>query len=177
MIMIAGSTFPVKFLQQVHGWTTSQIPLLMILGGALVFGTMALSGTVADRVRRRRMLLIGYGLNTVGLLLFYNATGWAVVPGWILMMAGLVACDVLYGAVGSELFPTAYRSTASGLRAVAWVGGGALGLQVESWLYPLTGSHATAITWMAVGAWIAPLVVLAFIEETASRELEEITAD
>ena len=35
------------------------------------------------------------------------------------MMAGFVACDVIYGALGSELFPTAYRSTASGLRAVA----------------------------------------------------------
>jgi putative MFS transporter len=174
MIMIAAATFPAKFLQQEHGWTPAQIPLLMVIGGVLVFWTMALSGAIADRIGRRMTAVVGYGLNGVGLVLFYNGAGWVVVPGWILMMAGLVACDVLYGALGGELFPTAFRSTASGVRAVAWVGGGWLGLQVEGWLYPLVGSHAEALTWMLAGAWIAPLVVLTAIPETARRELEEI---
>jgi putative MFS transporter len=175
MILIAASTFPVKFLQEVHGWTPGMIPVLMVGGGVLVFASMALSGTIADRVGRRRLLAGALLLNAAGIGIFYNGSGWAVVPGWILMMAGLVSADVMFGALGSELFPTSYRSTASGLRAFLWMAGGSVGLVVvESQLFPVAGSHAAAVTLMLAGAWIAPLAVLRFIPETARRELEQI---
>ena len=174
MIMIAASTFPVKFLQEEHGWTPGMIPVLMVGGGFLVYASMALAGTIADRVGRRRMVATGLLSSALGIWIFYNGSGWAVIPGWILMIAGLVSVDVLFGALGSELFPTSYRSTASGFRSFCWIAGGVLGLVVEGQLFPLFGSHAAAITWMLAGAWIAPLVVLAFIPETAGRELEEI---
>jgi MFS family permease len=136
---------------------------------------MALAGTIADRVGRRRMVAAGLFMNALGIWIFYNGSGWAVVPGWILMIAGFVSVDVLFGALGSELFPTSYRSTASGFRSFCWIAGGALGLVlVEGQLFPLFGSHAAAVTWMLAGAWIAPLVVLLLIPETARRELEEI---
>jgi MFS family permease len=175
MIMIAASTFPVKFLQEAHGWTPGMIPVLMAGGGFLVFASMALSGTIADRVGRRRLLVGALLLNASGIGLFYNGTGWWVVPGWIVMMAGFVSADVMFGALGSELFPTSYRSTASGLRSFLWMLGGSVGLVVvESQLFPLSGSHALAVTSMLVGAWAAPLVVLLFIPETARLELEQI---
>ena len=175
MILIAASTFPVKFLQEVHGWTPGMIPVLMVGGGFLVYASMALSGTIADRVGRRRLLAGALLLNAAGIGIFYNGSGWAVVPGWILMMAGFVSADVMFGALGSELFPTSYRSTASGLRAFLWMGGGSVGLVVvESQLFPMAGSHAAAVTLMLAGAWLAPLAVLCFIPETARKELEQI---
>jgi hypothetical protein len=91
------------------------------------------------------------------------------------MMACGVAVDVLFGALGSELFPTSYRSTASGVRAAVGTVAGSAGLWLESWLYPMAGSHAAAITWMLGLVWIAPLVVLLLLPETAGRELEEIS--
>jgi putative MFS transporter len=175
MIMIAANTFPVKFLQEEHGWTPGMIPVLMVGGGFLVYASMALAGTIADRVGRRRMVAAGLILNALGIWTFYNGSGWTVVPGWILMVAGFVSVDVIFGALGSELFPTSYRSTASGFRAFCWIAGGVLGLVVvEGRLFALLGSHAAAVTWMLAGAWIAPLVVLFMIPETAGRELEEI---
>jgi MFS family permease len=177
MIMIAASTFPVKFLQEEHGWTPGQIPLLMVGGGFLVFASMALAGTIADRVGRRRLVVAGVTLNALGIALFYNGTGWLVIPGWILMIAGLVSVDVIFGALGSELFPTSHRSTASALRSFAWTVGGSLGLVAEGRLLPLAGVHAAALTWMLAGAWIAPLLVLLLVPETARRELEDIAPD
>lgn len=175
MVMVSGATFAVKFLQEAHGWPPGAIPLLMAGGGALVFASMALAGAWADRLGRRRLAMAAVVLNAAGLTLFYNGSGWWVVPGWILMTAGFVSADVIFGALGSELFPTSYRATASGLRTFAWTGGGALGLFVESNLvFPLVESHATALTWMLAGAWIAPAVLLA-LPETARRELEEIS--
>ena len=90
------------------------------------------------------------------------------------MMACGVAVDVLFGALGSELFPTSYRSTASGVRSAVGTVGGSAGLWLEGWLYPMAGSHAEAITWMLGLAWIAPVVVLLLLPETARRELEDI---
>jgi hypothetical protein len=91
------------------------------------------------------------------------------------MMACGVAVDVLFGALGSELFPTSYRSTASSVHAAVGTVAGSAGLWLESWLYPMAGSHAAAITWMLALVWIAPVVVLLLLPETAGRELEEIS--
>jgi MFS family permease len=94
------------------------------------------------------------------------------------MMFCLVGADVLFGALGSELFPTRYRSTASSLRALAWTLGGAIGLAVEGALFGVVGdSHGEVISAMLVLAWIPPLVIWLGIPETAAKELEEIAPD
>jgi hypothetical protein len=114
-------------------------------------------------------------LHAVGVACFYHLSGGWIVAAWVLMMSCGVAMDVLFGALGSELFPTSYRSTASGVRAATGTLGGSAGLWLESWLYPLAGSHSGAITWMLALSWIAPLVVLLLLPETARRELEDIS--
>ena len=53
-------------------------------------------------------------------------------------------------ALGSELFPTAYRSTASAARAVTATIGAALGLALEGPLFAMAGGHGAAISWMLV---------------------------
>jgi hypothetical protein len=112
--------------------------------------------------------------NAMGIYGFYHASGPWIVAAWVLMTACAVGIDVLFGALGSELFPTSYRSMASGVRAAAATSAGSLGLLLEASLFPIAGSHAAAITWILALAWIAPLVVLTLLPETARRELEEI---
>ena len=83
---------------------------------------------------------------------------------------------VLHTTLATELFPTAFRSTAAGVReAVATVGASA-GLWILGLLYGATGSHAASITWILLVTPIAPIVLL-FVPETARRELEEIAPD
>jgi len=116
-------------------------------------------------------------LNAVGIAGFYHTSGGWIVASWALMMACGVGVDVLFGALGSELFPTSYRSTASGVRAAVGTVAGSAGLWLEGWLFPPAGGHAEAITWMLGLAWIAPVVILLLLPETARREFEEIAPE
>ena len=93
------------------------------------------------------------------------------------MVFALMGTGVLFKAMGSELFPTSYRATASGVRQVVGVLGGVLGLALEGTLYELTGSHSAAITLMIPVMAISPLVIFAFLPETATRELEDIAPE
>jgi hypothetical protein len=84
---------------------------------------------------------------------------------------------VLFKALGSELFPTSYRSTASGVRTIVGTLGGIVGLAVEGTLYEISGSHAEAITWMIPALVVTPIVIFGFLPETAARELEDISPE
>jgi MFS family permease len=93
------------------------------------------------------------------------------------MVFATMGMVVLFKAMGSELFPTSYRSTASGVRAIAGVLGAFAGGFVEGRLYEITGSHASAITLMLPCLAVPALFVLVFLPETATRELEDISPE
>jgi len=177
VVMISASTFVPKTLLDVHGYAAGDVTILYLVAGLLVFVSNALAGNFADRFGRRRVLVAALLLNGLGIAAFFNLSGPAIIVAWILMMASLVGIDVLFGALGSELFPTAYRSTASATRALTWMVGGSIGLWIEQWIFPFAGDHPTALTWMLCLVWIAPLVVVFFLPETAKRELEDISPD
>jgi hypothetical protein len=84
---------------------------------------------------------------------------------------------VLVRALGSELFPTSYRSTASSARMLAATLGGSLGLVLESVLYGVLGSHTAAISALLPGFVVAAILVIAFLPEPAARELEEVSPE
>jgi len=174
LIAITGTGFVSKYLQDVQGWRPGQVTLLYGVAGFLVFVSTLAAGSLADRFGRRSVITTALLMNAIGIACFYNTSGAWIILAWVVMTSGGVALDTLFGALGSELFPTSYRSTASGVRAAAGTSGGSAGLWLESQLFPLAGSHALAITWLLGLAWIAPLVVLCFLPETARRELEEI---
>jgi len=167
-------TFVSKFLQDTHGYSPGQLTLLFLFAGFVVYFGTASAGVLADRFGRRRVIAVALVLNAIGVFFFYRSSGVVIILAWIVMNACWVGSEVLFGALGSELFPTSYRSTASGVRAAAATVGGSIGLWVEAQLYPLAGSHASAITWLLGLAWIAPLLILVSLPETARRELEEI---
>jgi putative MFS transporter len=174
VVAITASGFVSKYLQDVQGWQPGQVTLLYGVAGFVVFVSTVVSGSLADRFGRRKVIATALVMNAAGVACFYHTSGFWIVAAWVVMTTGGVAVDTLFGALGSELFPTSYRSTASGVRSAAGTTGGSAGLWLEGTLYPLAGSHASAITWMLGIAWVAPLVVLLFLPETARRELEDI---
>jgi MFS family permease len=169
--------FVSKTLQQEHGYAPAWIALMYLTVGAIApIGNIA-AGTLGDRFGRKRVMIVGILVNAVAVALFYNTDGIWLPLLWGLMLVSLTFVLVLFAALGSELFPTSYRSTASGTRAVVATLGAAFGLWLEGYLYEVTGRHGTAITWMLVVTPLAPLVVAWFVPETANQELEHISPE
>ena len=107
----------------------------------------------------------------------YQLFGWVLVPIWIGMVFSGMAAGVVLSIFGNELFPTSYRSTASGTRVVFVTIGGALSLMTESILFGVLGSHWEALSLMVLGSLAAPVMVLWLLPETSGRVLEEISPE
>jgi MFS family permease len=169
--------FP-KFLQDVHGWSPGNVASLTIGGGIFVlFGAFA-AGALSDIVGRKTVLVASCLVTIAAFLTFYTvADGWlALTLCWIAGYFTVIMADVLFQALGAELFPTSYRSVASGLREMFRVLSGAVGLILQGQLFLQTGDHGTAVAWLMLVSPLAVLPVL-FLPETASRDLESISPE
>jgi predicted MFS family arabinose efflux permease len=77
-VSMAGSsagTFTPKYLQEVHGWSPSQIGIMNLIGGGLAIIGNPLGGWLSDRFGRRptgSLFAFGYGL---AVLAFYSFSG------------------------------------------------------------------------------------------------------
>ncbi len=171
----AGIMFP-KFLQEAHGWSPGNVSSLFFFGGALsVIGSIA-AGRLSDRFGRRVMGATFFFLAPLMTIWMYTATGFSIVPVWILEVFFDIASSTIMNAYSAEMFPTSYRSTAGSALAVAGTTGGAIGLFLEGVLFSLTGSHARSIRYLTVFWLIAPAIMW-FFPETSGRELEEISPE
>ncbi len=177
LILEPGSVFISKHLQDDLGYSPGGVGILMaICGIATPLGNMV-SGTTADRFGRKPVTIFTSLLLSVAVALFYNGAGTvALAFGLALLFLSIGGIMVLHTALATELFPTAFRSTAAGVREAAGTVGASSGLWILSLLYGATGSHSESITWVLLLTPIAPIILL-FVPETARRELEEIAPD
>ncbi len=171
----AGFLFP-KFLQESHHWSPGNVSSLFLFGGALGIMGSIVAGRLSDRYGRRVMGATFLFLSPVLTIWMYTASGWSIVPAWILEVFFDIAASTILNAYSAELFPTSYRSTAGSALAVAGTTGGALGLFFEGVLYNFTGSHARAVCYLTV-FWIISPMIMWFLPETSGRELEEISPE
>ena len=166
-----------KFFQEAHGWAPWQISILTFFGGFIGICLGVFVGKLSDRIGRRPTAIIFLSLYPITVIAFYQAFGWFLPPLWIAKTFFGFAAGVVLGTFRNELFPTSYRSTASGAQMIVATFGGVLGLWAESVFYSLTGSHWTAISILALFAVIAPIIVFLFFPETSGRTLEDIAPE
>ena len=176
-VLEASMIFVSKSLQEVHGYSPGNVAVLFLTVGVLAPIGNVIAGALADRVGRKHVMITAIFCNAVAIALFYNAAGWWIPPAWGLMVLTLTMVFILFAALGSELFPTSYRSTASGIRAMVATVAAAAGLWVEGHLYVFAGSHGAAITWMLLVTPISPVIIWRCLPETANQELEVISPE
>jgi putative MFS transporter len=169
--------FAPKYLQDAHGWTPGGVGLLTLTAGGVAILGNTFAGWLSDRIGRKRVTIAFLCAGALLTVAFYNSLGMLLIPLWTLMMFAVLGSGVAIAAYGSELFPTAYRSTATGARSVVMTIGASIGLALESVLYGTFASHWTAITLLAACTLVAPVIVAAAFPETAGRALEEISPD
>ncbi len=176
-VLETAMTFVSKTLQDQHDYSPGGVAVLFLTVGVVAPIGNVVAGSLGDSFGRKPVMVAGLLVNALMIALFYNTSGFWIPPVWGVMLITLTMVLILFAAIGSELFPTSYRSTASGLRQMVATLGASLGLLVEGFLYGITGSHAEAITWMLVVTPIAPIILWRYLPETANRELEDIAPE
>lgn len=168
--------FAPKYLQDVHGWTPVAVASLSFFGGAFAIVGNPLAGWLSDRHGRRPMAsLFGFAFAIVTMA-YYSAAGIFVPALWILLIFSMMGSEVTLSAFGAELFPTAQRSTASGVRSVSRDAGVVLGLSMVSVLFGTLGSNWIAVAAIASASFLVPITVWLAFPETARRALDEISS-
>ena len=177
---LAASTaafFAPKYLQDVHGWTPGNVALLTVAGGAFAIVGSPLAGWLSDRFGRRPVTVIFTTFVAVAGITFYSAIGVFIPLLWIFMIFFVLGADVTTTSYATELFPTRYRYTATGMRQVISNGAAIIGLAAISALYAVVGSNWVAISIVCAAALFAPVIVWMLLPETAGKTLEEIAPD
>jgi len=170
--------FMPEHLQNVHGFSPPTVAALFGSAGVIAVSGSLLAGRLSDRFGRRTILLMGSLLATLGFGLVYTiAAGWGLVAAWMIGLFGFFAAQAVLAAMGAELFPTSYRSTASSVRGIINALGGIAGLSAIAWLDGHTEKFADAIALPIILAPVCALVAYLFIQETAGRTLEDIAPE
>jgi MFS-type transporter involved in bile tolerance (Atg22 family) len=107
---------------------------------------------------------------------FYHGSGWVVPAAWVLFVFCSTAQHTIMRAVATELFPTAYRGTASGWNALIETLGAALGLAILGLGTDTAGNIAFMTSALAFTV-VAGGLLLLLLPETGRRELEAISGE
>jgi putative MFS transporter len=159
------------FVQTTHEWTPRSYSLMAIIAGAVgIIGNPAM-GWAADRVGRRPVAMIAFGIFPFVALAIYFGPSAGIPAFWIPFVFILTGSSVLMRVISSELFPTSSRNTALGWQTLCETLGGAIGFALVGSFTAENASIAPAI--VAVSALtVLGVVVVWMLPETAGLELE-----
>ncbi len=179
----AAATMMSKYLQQAHGFSPGSVTILFLAGGTLSLIGNFFAGRLSDWAGRRVVTILCALLMMGGYGAFYSGMGgWVVPVAWIVGLMGYLSANAMFAGYPAELFPTAYRATASGLRYGTDVLMGALALLFEGFAYTWFVDHGADPTLAHGYAILLPLALVPiaitcvlFFPETARRSLEDLT--
>jgi putative MFS transporter len=164
-----------KYLQQTHHYRPGQITILYVGGGLFSVAGNIFAGRISDRLGRRVVLFAAVVICALSFGIVFSGIGGPLVPlAWITAIFGYLSSDALLAGYPAEIFPTAYRATASTLRYVVSTLGGAASLALEGIFYDWFGGHGPAVLLALAAAPIALCAIL-FLPEPAGRSLEDIS--
>lgn len=159
------------FVQTTHGWKPSSYSLMAIVAGMIgIIGNPAM-GWSADRVGRRPVAMIVFGLFPFVAAGIYFGPSIGVPVFWVPFVFLLTGGGVLMRVIASELFPTSSRNTALGWLTMNETIGAALGFALVAGLTPTDASIAPAAVAVS-GLTVFGIIVFWLLPETAGRELE-----
>lgn len=161
--------------QKTYDWTPGQYSTMVIVGGAVGIVGNVVAGRLGDKKGRRMVGAAFFLLYPAAAWLYYMGPGGAALPtAYAFIVFSGTAGGVILRTVSAELFPTSYRSTASGWTVFVQTAGWALGL----WLLGLgsadTGQIAASTALLSFAVAAGGLVLL-MLPETRGRELEDIS--
>ncbi|MFI6577836.1 MFS transporter [Nocardiopsis sp. NPDC050513] len=151
------------------GYSRNTMLTLIILSSLLQVGAMLYAGRVADRIGRRKVALIGSGLQVIVAVAFFPAfdsgTVWLALTVCLIASVGLSAQYGPLPALLSEQFPTEVRYTGV---SVSYMFGNILG----GGLVPLVGTALVAATGtsFSVGLYMLGLSLVTAVAVLATRE-------
>ena len=167
--------FTSYIVQKLHGWSPGQYSFMVIAGGMIGIIGNIVAGKQGDKHGRRIVGAVFFLLYPAAAWLFYRGPGGAALPiAYIFIVFCGTAGSVILRAISTELFPTSFRSTASGWTVSVQTLGWALGL----WLLGMGSDNAeqiaSATAWISLTVAVGGLVLLR-LPETRGRELEDIS--
>ena len=134
-------------------------------------------GRVSDTVGRKPVMVTGLIVATSGFALLYaGGPVWLIVGGVLFGIFSQLTVNTQSEAVTAEVFPTAYRATASALRYIGGIVGGSASLLLHGAVLTEPFGFAGAILILLIPL---PLTILGVVllPETAGRRLEDITPE
>ncbi len=166
--------FTAQFLLVHRGWEPGQYSLLVLTAGALgVLGNI-LAGRLGDQIGRRVVGCVFVGVFPFWAWGFFQTDGAFIVASWSLLVLSLTASTTILRAFATELFPTAYRGTSTGLQTVTETLGAAGGLALATVGMQAGLALTTVLPLVSLLAPLGVIVILTF-PETRGRELESIS--
>lgn len=171
----AAGTLGIKYMQQTLGYAPWQTTLVIIPGGLVALLFNILAGRLSDRVGRKTIVIGAALFSAMAYAIYYSGfRGFIAGPLWAISFFFSLATDTLFSGLTTEIFPTAYRATLSGLGSLSSAMGAALGLLLEGRLYDLLGGHGPAVSVLLFGVVIM-VVAVTLLPEPAGKVLEEIS--
>jgi putative MFS transporter len=173
---VAGFAFSAYVPITEHGWSPAETSAMIIFAGGLGLPGWWVGGEVADRLGRRPGAVVFLLGLTVAEAVFFQLGTSALWPGFFAMVFCQSGKTAVLRTWTTELFPTAWRASASSWLSAAATLGGISGLALAGALAPHVGGIGPALTLVA-GAGVLAAGCSILLPETRALELEAIAPD
>jgi MFS family permease len=180
-ILMAAYTSPARqylndFLRDDRGFNGTGLTVFGLFTNIPAIAGVIMGGRLSDLRGRRFVISIGLFGFAITSALMYSSSGPQM---WAAALAQSLAGGLVLPAIsiyGPELFPTGFRSRASGMLTGAGRIGSATGLTVVGALADRYGL-GRVLAVLSTSLLISALILITLLPETARKELEDLSAE